>query len=101
VLEEAIRLVRPDSAHFWATHSGAELDLLLQVGGVRYGVEAKYQDAPSLTRSMQSALADLRLGHLTVLYPGTRQYSLEPRVTVVPVSALATRGRAAILTPRR
>ena len=101
VLEEVIRLTMPDSVHFWATHSGAELDLLLHVGGLRYGVEAKFQDAPSLTRSMQSALTDLRLEHLTVLYPGSRQYSLAPRVTVVPLSALAARGRAAILSPRR
>lgn len=101
VIEETLKATRPDSAHFWATHTGAELDLLLHVNGRRYGVEVKFQDAPRLTPSMRIALTDLKLEHLTVLYPGDRQYDLDRRVTVVPVAALATRGRAAILRPRR
>jgi hypothetical protein len=38
---------------------------------------------------MRVALRDLRLKHLTVLYPGTRPYALAKRVTVVPLAALA------------
>ena len=81
----------------WATHTGAELDLLLFVRGRRYGVEVKFQDAPRLTPSMRHALNDLRLEHLAVLYPGDRRYSLERRVTVVPLSELATAGAAAVI----
>jgi uncharacterized protein len=88
-IEEAIRVVRPTGAYFWATHTGAELDLLLRVGGRRYGVEVKFQDAPRLTPSMRIALSDLRLERLTVLYPGEVSYPLERRVEVVPLAQLA------------
>jgi predicted AAA+ superfamily ATPase len=96
-IEETVQVIRPEAAHFWATHTGAELDLLLLVRGRRYGVEVKFQDAPRLTPSMRIALDDLRLRHLTVLYPGDRRYDLERRVTVVPIAELAARGAAAVL----
>ncbi|MBI1846723.1 MAG: ATP-binding protein [Candidatus Rokubacteria bacterium] len=88
-IEQAVALVRPEAAYFWATHTGAELDLLLIKRGQRYGVEVKFQDAPRLTPSMRTAISDLRLRHLTVLYPGDRQYELGRRVTVVPLTELA------------
>jgi hypothetical protein len=97
-IEETLQVVRPESAWFWATHTGAELDLMLIKGGRRYGVEAKYQDAPRLTPSMRIALADLRLQHLVVLYPGDLRYSLGRRVTVVPLAELADDPR--VVTPR-
>ena len=90
VIEEILKLIRPDAAYFWATHTGAELDLLLLKGGRRYGVEVKFQDAPRLTPSMRIALADLQLQHLAVVYPGDMRYELDRRVTVVPLAELAT-----------
>ncbi len=84
-LEEVLKARRPDEAYFWSTQSGAELDLLLFERGRRIGVEFKRADAPTLTRSMQTALFDLALAHLYVVYPGARAYSLGPRVTVVPL----------------
>lgn len=89
-IEETLRVVRPEAAHFWATHTGAELDLLLFKGGRRYGVEVKFQDAPRVTASMRIALSDLRLKHLTVLYPGDLRYDLDRRVTVIPLAQLAS-----------
>ena len=89
-IEETLKLVRPEGAYFWATHTGAELDLLLVARGRRYGVEVKFQDAPRLTPSMRIALADLRLQHLTVVYPGDLRYELDRHVTVVPLIDLAT-----------
>jgi len=97
-IEETLKVVEPEGAYFWATHQGAELDLLLLKSGRRYGVEMKRQDAPSLTPSMRSALADLRLDHLTVLYPGSRPYDLAERVSVVPLADLA-RGDPSVLCP--
>jgi predicted AAA+ superfamily ATPase len=88
-IEQTLAVVRPDAAYFWATHTGAELDLLLIQGDRRYGVEVKFQDAPRLTPSMRTALADLRLQRLTVLYPGDLRYGLDRRVTVVPLRELA------------
>ena len=94
VIEEVIKAVAPDEVYFWGTHAGAELDLLLVKHGRRLGVECKRMDAPRLTASMQIALADLTLDHLTVLYPGDRPYPLADRVTVVPLAAIATGAQA-------
>lgn len=88
-VEETLKAVQPEEAYFWATHQGAELDLLLFRRGRRFGVEIKRADAPRLTPSMRIALRDLKLEHLTVLYPGSRRYALAERITVVPVAAVA------------
>lgn len=88
VLEEILKTAEPDEAYFWATHQGAELDLLLMKKGRRVGVEVKRADAPTLTPSMRVALADLNLDELQIIYPGTRLYELAPRVKVMPVSAV-------------
>ena len=82
---------RPDEVFFWATHNGAELDLLLLKNGRRHGVEFKRKDAPRLTPSMKIAIGDLRLDNLTVVYPGDQSYRLSESVTVLPLAtALAT-----------
>jgi uncharacterized protein len=99
-IEQALKLSSPSEAYFWATHQGTELDLLLIKNGRRIGIEAKRADAPTLTPSMRIAIEDLRLDQLTVLYPGERQYALSEKVTVVPVTALATLN-ADVLWPGR
>jgi predicted AAA+ superfamily ATPase len=85
VVEEIIRVVGERNAFFWATQAGAELDLLVTLGGKRYGIEVKYSDAPGMTRSMHIALEDLGLDRLLVVYPGDETYPLDPRVTVMPL----------------
>jgi len=99
-LEQVLRLIEPDEAYFWATYAGAELDLLMFKNGKRYGVEFKRADAPGLTRSMTTAMSDLKLEHLSVIYPGDRHYSLTERISVVPASELGGKDAAALLTPR-
>jgi hypothetical protein len=85
-VEEILKALRPDEAYYWATHNGAELDLLLFKNGRRIGVECKRADAPRLTPSMRAALSDLKLDELRVVYPGARRYRLGERVEVVPLS---------------
>jgi uncharacterized protein len=87
-LDQVLRIARPDEAYFWATHAGAELDLLMLKDGRRVGVEFKRSDAPQLTQSMQIAMKDLGLEALYVVYPGDRRYSLAQRVEAVPLSAV-------------
>jgi predicted AAA+ superfamily ATPase len=87
-VEEILKALRPDEAYYWATHQGAELDLLLLKRGRRIGVECKRMDAPRLTPSMRIALADLKLDELLVVYPGTKRYPLADNVTVVPLPQL-------------
>ncbi|MBM3264145.1 MAG: ATP-binding protein [candidate division Zixibacteria bacterium] len=89
VVEETIRAVEPDEAYFWGTHNGAELDLLLIKNGRKWGVECKRQDAPRITPSMRTALGDLQLDRLVVVYPGDKSYSLSEQVTVVPLNTIA------------
>jgi len=101
VLEETLKAVEPDEAYFWATHQGAELDLLLLKGGRRLGVEIKRMDAPKLTASMRIALADLKLDQLTVVYPGTKVYDLAPQAKVTPLVTIAEKGIEAFLPERR
>ncbi len=85
-VEEVLKALRPDDAYYWATHNGAEIDLVLFKDSRRIGVECKRMDAPSLTASMRIALADLRLDELRVVYPGERRYALADRVEVVPLA---------------
>lgn len=89
-LEQVIRFVDAErDAYFWATHGGAELDLLINRGGRRYGFEFKYCDAPGTTKSMRVALHDLRLDRLFVVYPGQRRFDLDERITALPLAEVA------------
>jgi uncharacterized protein len=92
VIEETIKATQPDDTYFWATHGGAELDLLLFKDGSRLGVEVKRIDAPRVTPSIRTALEDLGLDHLTVIYPGERRYRLSDQVEVLPMAELAHDG---------
>ena len=89
VIEEAIKATEPDEAYYWATHSGAEIDLVLIKNGRMLGVECKRMDAPRLTPSMRTALEDLKLEQIAVVYPGTKRYSLGERVAAVPLETVA------------
>jgi predicted AAA+ superfamily ATPase len=100
-MEEVLKVVQPEAAYFWATHTGAELDLLLLKRGRRWGVEFKFSDAPRLTPSMRAALKDLGLDGLTVIYPGDRGYSLGDRVAVVPLARLAEGDPQVVVRPAR
>jgi hypothetical protein len=91
-VEQILRLAEPDEAYFWATHGGAELDLLLMRGSRRIGVEIKRVDSPRVTPSMRIALRDLKLDALYVVYPGALRFSLDDRIEAVPLSALVADG---------
>ena len=92
-LDQILRIARPDEAYFWATHAGAELDLLMMKDGRRIGVEFKRADAPQLTASMRIAMQDLALDALYVVYPGERRYGLADRIEAVPLSAVLPMAR--------
>lgn len=90
VIEQVLASVAHDDASFWATHQGAEIDLLLRRGDRLYGVECKRTDAPTVTRSIRTALDDLSLERVAVLYPGKRRYPLSDQAEAVPLAALTT-----------
>jgi predicted AAA+ superfamily ATPase len=81
---------RSDQCYFWATHTGAELDLLIVSGPYRYGFEIKRTTAPAVTPSMRSAMADLRLTRLDVIHAGRDTFPLAPHVRAVSAGRLLT-----------
>jgi uncharacterized protein len=91
VIEQILALLNVRDAFFWATHQGAELDLLVQVGGKRYGFEMKLSDGPTATKSMRIALQDLALERLFVVYPGKTSYGLDEKIEVVSILDLVHR----------
>ncbi len=84
-IEEALKALQPDDAYFWASHQGAEMDLVVFKGGRRIGIECKRVDAPTITPSMRIAMADLKLDEVRVVYPGTRRYPLAEGIEAVPL----------------
>ncbi|MBA4389643.1 MAG: hypothetical protein C0399_01735 [Syntrophus sp. (in: bacteria)] len=89
VLEQFLSFARPPEAFFWATHNRAEIDLLFMARGRRYGVEVKFSEAPLFTKSMRTALVDLGLDHLWIIYPGKEIYPVHDKVTVWPLKEIA------------
>ena len=81
---------RQKNVFFWGTHGEAELDLLVVKQGKRIGFEFKYMDAPRVTKSIHSALEDLKLDHVVILYPGNKQFPFADNVTVCGLELIAT-----------
>ena len=88
VVEQLLRTESYDEAFFWATHQGAEIDLILRRGDILYGVECNRADTPRLTPSIRIALDDLKLKHVFVIYPGIQRSPLASQVEAVPLQAL-------------
>ena len=79
---------RNEELAFWATHSGAEVDLVWQEHGRNWAVEVKYSSGPKLTPSMTSAIKDLDLAHLWVVYPGEKSYALGRQASALPLTSI-------------
>lgn len=90
IIENVLMKETYDEVFFWATHQGAEIDLILRRGDALYGVECKRADAPRLTRSIRIALDDLKLKHVFVIYPGIQRFPLRRQVEAVPLQALSS-----------
>lgn len=84
-MEQLLAQLPPGDCSFWATQSGAELDLLVVVDGKLIGFEFKVSDAPKLTRSMSIACQDLGLHRLVVVSPASVRYPLADRIDVMPL----------------
>ncbi len=87
-IEQVLAATPHDEVFFWATHQGAEIDLIVTQGRRRIGVECKRTDAPRITPSMRIALDDLKLDRLLLIYPGNKRYALTDRIEAVPLSML-------------
>ena len=72
--------LEPDETFFWGTHGGAEMDLIVERGGKRYGFEFKVTEKPSVTHSMTIAQADLELDKVYLVYPGELSFPLREKM---------------------
>ncbi len=90
VLEQVIYTLQlyEGEVYFWATHNGAELDVLFFRNGRSYGIEIKFKEAPKVTKSMNIAIETLDLTHLWVIYPGMHIYPTSDRITMLPLSEI-------------
>jgi len=88
VIEQVLMTVNHDESFFWATHQGAEIDLVLRRGSELLGVECKRTAAPRMTPSIRVALKDLNLARVAVLYPGSKRFPIAEHVEAVPLRTL-------------
>ncbi len=91
-MQQVIRRLgaRPHECCFWATHQGAELDLLVVRGRRRLGFEFKRTATPARSRSTMIAMADLHLDSLDVIWPGEGTWPLGERIRALGVVDLLT-----------
>jgi hypothetical protein len=89
-IEQILQIIKPAQAFFWATHSGAEVDLFFIYHGRRYGIECKFSETPIITKSMNQALESLNHTHLWIIYPGEHPYPLSKQISVWPMKNIVT-----------
>lgn len=84
-MEQILRILRPSQAYYWATYSGAELDMFFVLNGQRYGIEFKFSEAPDKTKSMMVAINTLNLQKLLIVYPGKETWPIDEKIMVCPI----------------
>jgi len=89
-LEQIIRFYKaePEECYFWASHSTAEIDLLIFKNGRRIGFEFKYTDTPKITPSMKLSLEYLKLDQIKVIFPGNIKFKLSEQIDAVGLESL-------------
>ena len=88
VIEQVIRLAgaQTEECFFWATHAGAELDLLIVRGNKKLGFEVKRTTSPTITPSMRNALSDLNLQSIDIIHSGDHTFQLAEKVRAVSIT---------------
>ncbi|MFN8177544.1 MAG: ATP-binding protein [bacterium] len=77
-----------EECFFWATHAGAELDLLVVRGRTRLGFEVKRTASPAVTKSMSVAMEDLKLQRLDVVHAGDATFPMGKAIRAVALKRL-------------
>jgi uncharacterized protein len=89
-LEQIIAL-KPSNfdIYFYRTQAAAEIDLVLAKGlNVEIAVEIKYSLTPKMTKSSNSAIAELAPKKTWIIYPGKESYPLKKNVWILPITQL-------------
>ena len=90
-IEQIISLThsRDEECFTWSLQSGPEVDLVLIKKTGLFGFECKASDAPRRTSSMITAVNDLGLERLFVVYPGEKDYPLDEKINAVAFKNLS------------
>lgn len=90
VIEQVIRILGADRSecYFWATHAGAEIDLLVVRGRSKLAFEVKRTVMPKVTPSMKHAIGDLRLTRVDVIHAGDGTFPLGRNMRAVAFERL-------------
>lgn len=90
VIEQIIRMLglKSQDMFFWATHSGAEVDLYFNYSGKKVCIEIKATDTPKITKSLMSAKDELEPDITLVIHQGEKTYPLSEDITALSVLQL-------------
>ena len=83
MLEQTLRRIPSPDVYFWATHGGAEIDLVVMAKGKRYGIEFKWSERPALTKSIHTVKQDISPEKIWIISPVKHTYEIDKQVMVV------------------
>lgn len=78
-------LPHEDCSHY-SIQNGAEMDLVVSMGGSKFGFEFMRGDVPQITKSMHTAAQDLGLKRVFLVYPGPDTFALDKSERFVAVA---------------
>jgi predicted AAA+ superfamily ATPase len=89
VVEQVAAALPPGAQlSFYRTAAGAELDLVVELGTRRAGIEIKFSAAPTVGKGFWQSLSDLQTEQAWVVAPVPRPYPLAEGVDVLPLQAV-------------
>jgi len=91
VVEQICCLLEPHhQVSFYRTAAGAELDMVIEAGNRKIGVEIKFSSAPKVARGFWQACEDVGVDKAYVVAPVREGYAFADGVEVIPAHALET-----------
>lgn len=91
VIENTIKAIDGWHFGFYRTSAGAELDLVLQKGQRRIGIECKASTAPQVTKSFWNSIEDLNIQEAWIIAPVKDSYPIKKNVFIAPLDAFISR----------
>ena len=74
------------SLSFYRTAAGAEMDVVVELGGQRMGFEVKFSSAPKVSKGFWQAREDLQLAHTGIVTPVAEGWPVQDGVSVMGVA---------------
>jgi len=90
VVEQVLRELQIETAWYWAAHSGGELDLFIEIEGLRIGIEIKLSEAPKPASSTHRICNLLKLDHLFVISRRPRSFQVSDQVRFLSIHDLTS-----------